>query len=961
MLNDNFTIRHIGNNDAQVADMLQDMGLKSIDDLLYNVIPDVIKLQKELQLDEALSEYEILEKLNKLGNKNKQYKSFIGMGYYGTMMPSVIQRNVLENPVWYTSYTPYQAEISQGRLEALLNFQTAIAELTGMPVANASLLDESTAAAEAMRMFFDNRPVKMKKAGANKFFVDNKVFPQTKAVLETRAEPFGIQIVYGDFNNHEYDEQIFAMLVQYPNIDGNIENYAETVAKAHEHDIKIVVAADILSLALITPPGEWGADAVVGSSQRLGLPMGYGGPHAGYFAASEKYIRKMPGRIIGVSKDKYGKIAYRMTLQTREQHIKRERATSNICTAQALLATMSGFYAIYHGSEGLKNITQNIHSKAVILSEKINELGLKQDNEQFFDTVKFSFDEKDRKKLEKLASKEKINFRICKDFATISLDEVATIKDLNKIVKVLSKFTEQKTEKIADLEQKIDLKDNFIRKSDFLQQDIFKKYHTETEMMRYIKRLERKDISLTHSMIPLGSCTMKLNSAVSMLPLSNPAFANIHPFVPENQAKGYLKLIKSLKKDLIEITGMDDLSFQPNSGASGEHAGLLAIRAYLKDTNQEHRNICLIPASAHGTNPASAIMAGFKVIVVKTDENGNIQVDDLKEKAEQNKDNLAAFMVTYPSTHGVFEKAIVEMCEIVHQNGGQVYMDGANMNAQIGITSPGFIGADVCHLNLHKTFAIPHGGGGPGVGPIAVKKHLAPFLPTHPIVSTNNSEKSINPVSAAPFGSAMILPISYAYVKMLGAKGLYKSTIGAILNANYIASKLKDYFPILYTTETGRVAHELIIDLQNLKHEIDIAEIDIAKRLMDFGYHAPTVSFPVHGTLMVEPTESESKEELDKFIEAMITIHGELEEIRSGKADKVDNVIKNAPHPEYEIVANDWKHSYSREKAAYPAEWVRENKFWVNVAKIDDAFGDRKAFCSIVTPEFEEQIKISLK
>lgn len=957
MLHDNFSKRHIGHNEDQKQEMLKEIGLKSVDELLFNTIPDPIKSTNKLELDAPLSEYEVLERLTKLGNKNKQYKSFIGMGYYGTMMPSVIQRNVLENPAWYTSYTPYQAEISQGRLEALLNYQTAIAELTGMAIANASLLDEATSAAEAMRMFFDNRPVKKKKAGANKFFVDNNIFPQTKAVLETRAMPLGIEIVYGDFNNCEIDEMTFASLIQYPDINGSVEDYSQFVEKAHSNDCQVVVAADILSLALLTPPGEWGADAVVGSSQRLGLPMGYGGPHAGYFASSEKYIRKMPGRIIGVSKDKNGKIAYRMTLQTREQHIKRERATSNICTAQALLATMSGFYAVYHGEDGLKNIAQNIHSKAVILSEKITELGFDQKNKFFFDTVSFEFKESKKDKLEELAHDEKINFRLCKNVATISIDEVSTIKDLNKIIKVLSKFSGNKVDKIQDYDLKINLDDKFVRKSSFMQQDVFKKYHTETEMMRYIKRLERKDISLAHSMIALGSCTMKLNSAVSMLSLSNPTFANIHPFVPTWQAKGYLKIIEELKNDLVKITEMDDLSFQPNSGASGEHAGLLTIKAYQESIGQGHRNICLIPASAHGTNPASAIMAGYKVVVVKSDEKGNIDVEDLKAKATENKDNLAAVMITYPSTHGVFEKPIIEMCQIIHDNGGQVYMDGANMNAQIGITSPGFIGADVCHLNLHKTFAIPHGGGGPGVGPIAVKKHLAPFLPTHPVVSTNDSKSAINPVAAAPYGSPMVLPISYAYVKMLGAEGLYDSTVGAILNANYIAAKLKNHYKILYTAETGRVAHELILDLRSLKHELGVGEIDIAKRLMDFGYHAPTVSFPVAGTLMVEPTESESKEELDKFIEAMITIHGELEEIRSGKADKEDNVIKNAPHPEYEIVANEWKHSYSREQAAYPAEWVRENKFWINVGRIDDAFGDRKAFCSIVTPEFEEQIK----
>ncbi|MBN2892197.1 MAG: aminomethyl-transferring glycine dehydrogenase [Bacteroidales bacterium] len=957
MLNDNFTKRHIGPNSDQMNEMLKEIGLSSIEELVERTIPDAIKLPKELNLDKAKSEFEILNKLTKLGEKNLLFRTFIGLGYYGTMMPSVIQRNVLENPVWYTSYTPYQAEISQGRLEALLNFQTAIAELTGMDVANASLLDESTAAAEAMRMFFDNRSNAKKKADANQFFVDENIFPQTKSVLIARAEPLGIEVIFGSYENCNINEKTFAALVQYPNVNGEILDYKTFVENAHSNDCQVVVAADILSLALLTPPGEWGADVVVGSSQRLGLPMGYGGPHAGYFATSQKYIRKMPGRIIGVSRDKNGKVAYRMTLQTREQHIKREKATSNICTAQALLASLSGFYAIYHGYEGLKNIATSVHLKTIILSERIKELGLTQMNKNFFDTIKIEIEKGDKEILETIAYDHEINFRICKDFLTISLDETTSVKDLNKILKVLAKFKGKKIDKNKKIEVVSILEEKFVRTSKFMQQDVFKKYRSETEMMRYIKKLERKDISLAHSMIPLGSCTMKLNSAVSMLSLSNGQFANIHPFVPKWQAKGYQNIIKGLKKDLVEITGMDDLSFQPNSGASGEHAGLMVIRAYQNDIGQGHRNICLIPASAHGTNPASAIMAGYNVIVVKSDEKGNIDVADLEAKAIEHKDNLAAFMVTYPSTHGVFEKSIIRMCEIIHENGGQVYMDGANMNAQIGFTNPGFIGADVCHLNLHKTFAIPHGGGGPGVGPIAVKKHLSPFLPTHPIIRVNKNEKAIDSLSGAPYGSAMILPISYAYIKMLGAKGLKKSTIGAILNANYIAAKLKDYFPILYTAETGRVAHELILDLRNLKHEIDVAETDVSKRLMDFGYHAPTVSFPVHGTLMVEPTESESKEELDKFIEAMIIIHGEIEEIRSGKADKNDNVLKNAPHPEYEIVANEWKHSYSREKAAYPAEWVRENKFWINVARIDDAFGDRKTFCSIVTPEFEEQIK----
>ncbi len=959
MLNDKFVERHIGPRKSQYAEMLKNIGVETVEELINQTIPKNIRLQKELKLPEALSEYEINEKLLRLASKNKRYKSFIGLGYYGTMMPPVIQRNVLENPAWYTSYTPYQAEISQGRLEALLNFQTVIAELTGMEIANSSLLDEATSAAEAMRMLYDNRNSAKKKAGANKFFVDEKIFPQTLAVLKTRSEPFGIELVTGDFSTVEIDEQIFGAIVQYPDSDGEVRDYKDFAERIHAAGAMLVVAADILSLAMLTPPGEWGADVVVGSSQRLGLPLAFGGPHAGYFATTQKFVRKMPGRIIGVSKDKYGKPVYRMTLQTREQHIKRERATSNICTAQALMAILSGFYAVYHGYEGLKNIAETTHKKAVTLSEKLLLLGFENLNKNYFDTLKIFINRDNFEELQKVALKHKINFHYYDDFVGISIDEVTSIKDLNNIINVFAEFSGKKTEKIIDLST-IAIDKKFERESKFLQEDLFYQYRSETEMMRYIKRLERKDISLAHSMISLGSCTMKLNPAVAMFPLSNPGFADIHPFVPKKQAKGYLKLIKGLKKALLEITGMDDMSFQPNSGAAGEHTGLMVIRAYLHDKGEDQRNIMLIPASAHGTNPASSVMAGFKVIVVKTSENGNIDIEDLKAKVEKHKENLGGLMVTYPSTHGVFEEEIMEICNIIHENGGQVYMDGANMNAQIGYTNPATIGADVCHLNLHKTFAMPHGGGGPGVGPIAVKKHLAPYLPTHPIVEVNESEKAINPVAAAPYGSPMLLPISYAYVKMLGAEGLKEATKVAILNANYIASKLDKYFKVLYKGEKGRVAHELILDLRNLKHEIDVNEIDVAKRLMDYGYHAPTVSFPVHGTLMVEPTESESKEELDRFIEAMINIHAELEEIRSGKADKEDNVLKNAPHPEYEVVADEWQHQYSREKAAYPLEWVKNNKFWINVARVDDAYGDRNIFCQIVTPEFLEQ-KFNIK
>ncbi len=957
MLNDNFTKRHIGPNCDQISQMLEVIGVSSVEELINQTIPEQIRLQDELILEKPRSEYEVLEKLFEYGKKNKLFKSYIGLGYYNTMMPSVIQRNVLENPVWYTSYTPYQAEISQGRLEALLNFQTAITELTAMDVANASLLDEATAASEAMRMLFDNRTAAKKKAGANRFFVDKRVFPQTRSVLITRAEPLGIELVFGDYEKCEIDELVYGVLLQYPSAGGEVLNYKDFAQKVHDNGCHVVVAADIMSLVLLTPPGEWGADVVVGSTQRLGLPMGFGGPHAGYFATKQEFVRKMPGRIIGVSKDKNGKLAYRMTLQTREQHIKREKATSNICTAQALLATMSGFYTLYHGYDGLKKIATNIHSKATILSEKLKKLGFEQVNTNFFDTLKIKVEKSLIKKLRKIAEANKVNFHYCKEHVTISLDEVTTKKDINLIVLLFAYLKDTDIKKVKNIEANISLDEKFLRGSIFMQQEIFKKYRSETDMMRYIKYLERKDISLAHSMIPLGSCTMKLNSAVSMLSLSNPHYANIHPFIPQKQAMGYLRIITELRVDLAEITGMDDVSLQPNSGASGEHAGLLVIKAYQEAIGQGHRKVCLIPASAHGTNPASAIMAGYEVVVIKTAPNGNIDVADLEAKAIEHKENLAALMVTYPSTHGVFESSIKTITQIIHNNGGQVYMDGANMNAQIGFTNPGEIGADVCHLNLHKTFAIPHGGGGPGVGPIAVKEHLTPYLPSHPMVTTNEDEYAIEAVAAAPYGSAMVLPISFAYIKMLGKKGLKKSTEIAILNANYLASALSKNYKVLYTGENGRVAHELILDCHSIKQETGVAEIDIAKRLMDFGYHAPTVSFPVHGTLMIEPTESESKYELDKFIEAMTIIHQEIEEIRSGKADKENNVIKNAPHPEYEIVADKWDKPYSREKAAYPAECVKNNKFWINVARIDDAFGDRKLFCTCITPEEAANLK----
>ncbi len=941
----NFIYRHIGSNEKDVTLMLEKVGVSSIEELMNQTIPKNIKLKKPLELGEPYSEAEFSRKITKLGYKNKLYRNFIGAGYYGTVMPAVIQRNVLENPVWYTSYTPYQAEISQGRLEALLNFQTVVAELTGMEIANASLLDEATSAAEAMIMMYNIRHKDLKKAKANKFFIDKNVFSQTIAVMQTRAKHLGFEIIIDDYKNATFDKTIFGALIQYPNTNGNIEDYKAFVEKAHANESTVVVAADLLSLAILTPPKEWGADIVVGSSQRFGLPMGYGGPHAGFFATDKKYIRKIPGRIIGVSKDVNDKKALRMALQTREQHIKREKATSNICTAQALLATLSGFYAVYHGAEGLKEIATEVHAKANLLSDKLQELGCEQLNCNYFDTLKIKLPEGvSLKEFEKKALDKETNFRYFDNGEIgISIDETTRIKDLNKAIKIFGKTIDKEYSKIKEVEEEISFDDKFKRTSEFLQDDVFKLYHTETEMMRYIKKLENRDMSLTHSMISLGSCTMKLNSAASMFPLTNPHFANLHPFVPIGQAKGYSKMFEDLNDYLLKITGFEDISLQPNSGAAGEYAGLITIKGYQESIGEGHRNIALIPSSAHGTNPASAVMAGMKLIIIKCDENGNIDVEDLKKQAEANKDNLSSFIVTYPSTHGVFESRIMEMCEIVHQNGGQVYMDGANMNAQIGYTNPGIIGADVCHLNLHKTFAIPHGGGGPGVGPIAVAKHLSDFLPSHDFLDKNNKATA---VSSAPYGSASVLTISYAYVKMSGAEGLKKSTAMAILNANYLADSLKDYYKIVYTGEEGRVGHEMILECRDIKKDTGISETDIAKRLIDYGFHAPTLSFPVHGTLMIEPTESESKRELDRFVEAMISIHGEIMEVKNGEADKDNNVLINSPHSEYEIVCGEWKHDYSRQKAAYPLEWVKENKFWVNVARIDNAHGDRNLFCT---------------
>jgi glycine dehydrogenase len=947
MPSDKFVNRHNGPRDFELPQMLKTIGVNSIDQLIEKTIPKSIMLEKPLRLPEAMSEFEYLNYVRSIGRKNKIFRSFIGQGYYGVALLSVIIRNVLENPSWYTSYTPYQAEISQGRLEALLNFQTMIIELTGMEIANASLLDESTAAAEAMIMMFNARSRASVKAGAHKFFIDEDVFLQTLEVINTRSNPLGIELVSGKYNEVVLDDTFFGSLVQYPAASGLIRDYKEFTDSAHASGILVGVAADLMSLVMLTPPGDWGADVVVGSSQRMGLPMSFGGPHAGYFAARDELKRNMPGRIIGVSVDAQGNNALRMALQTREQHIKRERATSNICTAQALLATMSGMYAQYHGPDGLKKISAHIHRSACTISCSLNEQGYKQINSIFFDTVKFSLPHGiSTENIRKLSLEAEMNFYYPDDNSVIiSTDEITTLKEINTIVEIFTKAAGKKPVEVKDYCDCKCIEKKFLRKSDFLKAGTFNRFHSETEMMRYIKMLERKDFSLTHSMISLGSCTMKLNPASSLFAMSWPEFGNIHPYVTKDQALGYYQIMDELGEALKEITGFSAISFQPNAGAAGEYTGLLVIRKYHLSRNEGHRNIVLIPASAHGTNPASAVMAGLQVIVVECDEKGNINVEDLKNKAEEHKTDLACFMITYPSTHGVFEAAVIQMSEIIHSNGGLVYMDGANMNAQVGLTNPGHIGADICHLNLHKTFAIPHGGGGPGMGPILVNDKLAEFLPSHPMVKTGGTH-GITAVAGAPFGSGHILTVSHAYVMMMGSAGLTLATKYAILNANYIASSLKGWFKTLYTGTEEFVAHEMILDCRSFKAEAGITEADIAKRLMDYGFHAPTLSFPVHGTLMVEPTESESLQELDKFINAMKSIWNEIMEIKEGKADKEDNVLHNAPHTVKVVTADDWSHSYNRQKAAFPLKWVAENKFWPAVGRLDDAYGDRNLVCT---------------
>ena len=933
-----FVNKHVGSLQTDVDTLLESVSCKSIDELLSQVIPSAITSKKEMGIGEAVSEYEYLQNLKTIASKNKLYKTFIGQGYYGTIMPSVIKRNLFENAGWYTSYTPYQAEISQGRLEALFNFQTMVVDLTGMSISNASLLDEATSAAEAMIMFFNNRNKQKVLAGINQFFIDAQVFTQTANVIKVRAKALGIEIVTGDWKTIQSTEKLFGAIIQYPDATGEINDYKSFTAKLHADGVSVCVAADLLSLTLLTPPGEWGADVVIGSTQRFGLPMSYGGPHAGYFATTNEFIRKMPGRIIGLSIDAAGNPALRMALQTREQHIKREKATSNICTSQALLANMSGMYAVYHGKDGLVEIAGTIANLAVTLVEGLKKLGYSIANKNFFDTITISVDSVS--KIQNSALKKKVNLNYGTSTISISLDETTSIADVQLLLSIFAEAKDIKTP-ATTLSSEVGFDASFKRTSDFLQADVFKAYRCETDLMRYIKSLENKDFSLVHGMIPLGSCTMKLNAATEMLPLSWDEFAGIHPFVPNDQAEGYQQIIEELSEMLCKITGFSGICFQPNSGASGEYTGLLAIKAYHEANNNKHKTIILIPSSAHGTNPASAIMAGFETITVTCDEKGNISLDDLIKKAQENKEKLAGVMITYPSTHGVFEEDILKMTEAIHGNGGLVYMDGANMNAQVGYTSPSAIGADVCHLNLHKTFGIPHGGGGPGVGPVLVRKGLEQFLPSPSVWVENNIS-----VASAPYGSALVLLISHAYIKMLGDKGLKHSTAMAILNANYIAENLKAYYPILYTGKNGRCAHEMILDCHEFKKTTGVEVIDIAKRLMDYGFHAPTVSFPVHDTLMVEPTESESLKEMNRFIDSMISIREEIAEIEAGKADKSDNLLKNAPHTSLVVTAETWNKPYSRQKAVFPFVDSAVNKYWPTVSRINDAHGDRNLVCS---------------
>ncbi len=939
MRTDAFALRHIGPRESDLNHMFKTIGVENLDQLIYETIPNDIRLKNDLNLEAPMTEYEYLSHIQELGQKNKLFKSYIGLGYHPTIVPAVIQRNIFENPGWYTAYTPYQAEIAQGRLEAILNFQTMVMELTGMEIANASLLDEGTAAAEAMALLYDVRTRDQKKNNTCKFFVSEEILPQTLSVLQTRSMPIGVELVVGNHETFDFSSDFFGAILQYPGKFGQVNDYGAFIAKAQENEIKVAVAADILSLAKLTSPGEMGASVVVGTTQRFGIPMGFGGPHAAYFATKEEYKRSMPGRIIGVSIDANGKRALRMALGTREQHIKREKATSNICTAQVLLAVMAGMYAVFHGPKGLKYIANKVHASAVTLADALNKLGVYQTNTAFFDTISVKAD---AVKVKAIAEKQEVNFfYIDNQTISISLNETTSLSDLNQIIAIFAEATGKEAFTVSGLSSQNNFPPSLERTSTFLQHEVFNNHHSESQLMRYIKKLERKDLSLNHSMISLGSCTMKLNAAAEMLPLSMPNWNSIHPFAPTNQTEGYLTMLKKLEQQLNVVTGFAGTTLQPNSGAQGEYAGLMAIRAYHLSRGDAHRNVCLIPSSAHGTNPASAAMAGMQIIVTKTMENGNIDVEDLRAKAIEHKDNLSALMVTYPSTHGVFESAICEITKIIHDNGGLVYMDGANMNAQVGLTNPATIGADVCHLNLHKTFAIPHGGGGPGVGPICVNEKLVPFLPTNPIIKVGG-EQAITAISSAPYGSALVCLISYGYITMLGAEGLKKSTEHAILNANYMKARLEEHYPVLYSGEMGRAAHEMILDCRAFKQN-GIEVTDIAKRLMDYGFHAPTVSFPVAGTLMIEPTESEDLAELDRFCDAMIAIRKEIE---VASADDHNNVLKNAPHTLAMLTADTWSYPYTREQAAYPLEYIHENKFWPSVRRVDDAYGDRNLVCS---------------
>lgn len=946
-----FASRHHGMSAADHQHMLETINAKDMEQLIAETIPDGIRLKSDLAIPSALTEEEFLAEFRKIAQKNKVYTSYIGQGYYDTFLPAVIQRNILENPAWYTAYTPYQAEIAQGRMEALINFQTMVSDLTGMELANASLLDEATAAAEAMTMLYGQRKGSKKKT-ANTFYVSDKVYPQTLDVLYTRSAPLGIRVEVGELAKLDVTrDDVFGILFQYPEADGQVVNYEALVQACNEHQVFVVAAADLLSLTLLTPPGEMGADVVVGTTQRFGVPMGYGGPHAAYFATKEAFKRQIPGRIIGVTQDKEGRPAYRMALQTREQHIRREKATSNICTAQVLLAVIAGMYGVYHGPDGLKHIASRIHGFTALTKKLLESLDVEVQSTEYFDTLSFRME---RSLLEPVATKLEVNFYYpTDDTVRLSWDEAKDLDDL----KLLQQIFEEVTGKQSDLNFSVEmdklemqLPSSILRDSEFMSHEVFHAYRTEHEMLRYMKRLESKDLSLVHSMISLGSCTMKLNATSEMIPLSWPEFAHIHPFAPLEQAQGYAHMFKELEAWLADITGFDAISFQPNSGAQGEYAGLMTIRAYHEHRGDSHRNVALIPASAHGTNPASAVMAGMDVVVVETDKHGNISSEDLEAKVEQYSDRLAALMITYPSTHGVFEHKVKDFCALIHQHGGQVYMDGANMNAQVGLTSPGLIGADVCHLNLHKTFCIPHGGGGPGMGPIGVAEHLTPFLSTHSQVPTGGTFGA-SPVSAAPFGSASILTISYAYIRMMGGDGLTEATRRAILNANYIKERLETHYSILYTGLSGRSAHEFIIDLRPFKQSAGIEATDLAKRLMDYGYHAPTMSFPVPGTLMIEPTESESLAELDRFCEAMMAIRAEIKSVEEGEWPVEDNPLKNAPHTMRVLTQEKWEKTYSREQAVFPIAELRWNKFWPSVSRVDDAYGDRNLVCSCLPIE----------